>query len=63
MQVRLESFDIKRIKEIAVLEGLDPESLSETEIWSIVSAALVTFKRNLMEAQRQQIPSTKSEDD
>ncbi|KTD88691.1 hypothetical protein [Paenibacillus etheri] len=62
MQVRLESFDIKRIKEIAVLEGLDPESF-ETEIWSIVSAALVTFRRNLMEAQRQQIPSTKSEDD
>jgi hypothetical protein len=63
MQVRLESFDIKRIKEMVVLKGLDPESLSETEIWSIVSAALVTFKRNLMEAQRQQIPSTKSEDD
>lgn len=62
MQVRLESFDIKRIKEIAVLEGLDPESLSETEIWSIISAALVIYKRDLMEAQPAD-SSTKSEDD
>lgn len=41
--VTLESFDIKRIKEIARLQGKDPDNLSDAEVWDIVSEALIFF--------------------
>jgi len=39
--VRLENFDIRRIKEIAGFQGKDPENLSDAEVWGIISEALI----------------------
>lgn len=41
MKVELENYDIKRIKKIAHLQGLDSENLTDAEIWCIVSDSLI----------------------
>jgi hypothetical protein len=33
--------DMKRIKEIASIEGADPDNLSDVDIWGIVSDSLI----------------------
>ncbi|GIP25529.1 hypothetical protein J23TS9_06590 [Paenibacillus sp. J23TS9] len=48
MKVDLVGFDIERVKEIAVMEGKDPETLTEVQIWEIVSHALRCYEIDLL---------------
>ncbi|GIO47995.1 hypothetical protein [Paenibacillus azoreducens] len=49
MQINLDPFDMKKIKQIAVMEGKNPEALSENDILDIISHALVLYKVELVE--------------
>jgi hypothetical protein len=40
-KVELMPYDVKRIKEIAEFEGKDSNSLTDVDVWGIVSAALI----------------------
>ncbi|BFH63928.1 hypothetical protein PAJ34TS1_45200 [Paenibacillus azoreducens] len=49
VQINLDPFDMKKIKQIAVMEGKNPEALSENDILDIISHALVLYKVELVE--------------
>ncbi|WP_240416773.1 hypothetical protein [Paenibacillus periandrae] len=44
MEVELQTFDVKRVKEIAELQGLDSENLTDAAFWSIVSEAIIHYR-------------------
>jgi hypothetical protein len=45
--VELLKTDVKRVKEVAELKGLDAENLTEAEFWCIVSDAIIHYKAML----------------
>ncbi|MDR6555474.1 hypothetical protein [Paenibacillus qinlingensis] len=44
LNVKLDNFDLKRIKEVFASRGNNPDEISELEVWSIISDALIEYK-------------------
>jgi hypothetical protein len=51
MNVELENYDVRTIKNICKLLGKEVEILSETQAWSVINSALIAYKVNLESCQ------------